>query len=200
MTPRGTGPDLTPRGSGGVLSALERGLARVDDVLAVITGWSVLAVMFVIASDVVCRYALGRPIAWVYDLVSIYFINMTLYLIASDTLNRRGHIALDLTVRFLPRRVLDILRGLGWLMVDAVLLLAAWVVAGSALRSLAAREIKPGLYEWPVWLETGIVAFGLALLSVRVTLRLLRYLAAGCDGTVFSEGEGEDPHAAADRR
>lgn len=181
-----------------MLTTIERALARVDILLARITGLAVFAVMFIIVFDVIRRYAFGQPIAWVYDLVSIYFINMTLYLIASDTLRSGAHIALDLRFRPLPKRAWSALQGLAWVAVDAVLLMAAWVVSASALRSLAANEIRPGLYEWPVWLETAIVAFGLALLAVRVTLRLARFVASGFDGDVFTVVEPAGPHAGDD--
>lgn len=175
-----------------MLSLLERALSSLDALLARLTGLAVLAVMFIIVADVIARYVVGRPIAWVYDLVSIYFINATLYLIASDTLRRQGHLALDLRVNLLPARAWSALQGIGWVMVDAVLLAATWVVGQSALRSWAAREIRPGLYEWPVWLETGIVAFGLGLLALRVALRLARFAASGLDADAFSREEKED--------
>lgn len=183
-----------------MLSAVERALATVEETLSRITGIAVLAVMAVIVVDVVGRYGFGRPIAWIYDVVSIYFINATLYLVASDTLRRGGHIVLDLKVRLLPERLWALLQGLAWLAVEVTLLAAAWVVGLSALRSWEHGEVRPGLYEWPVWLETGIVAFGLGLLALRVAVRLARFVAGGLDAAVLQSVVEPDAPGRAVRR
>lgn len=177
-----------------MLQSVETALGRIDWVLSRITAVSVIAVMLIIVCDVVGRYAFSQPIAWVYDLVSIYFINMILYLMASETLRTRGHIALDLNVRLLPPRVWSILQGLAWLSAAAVLALAGYRITLGTLESLAAREIHPGLYEWPVWLEKGIVALGLGLLVLRIAVRLVRFVVSGWDSDILnadeSAGEG----------
>ncbi|GGC60799.1 hypothetical protein GCM10010994_19300 [Chelatococcus reniformis] len=151
--------------------------------------------MFIIFFDVVGRYAFNSPISWVYDIVAIYFLNAILYLMASETLRSGSHLALDLQVRLLPQRVWSLLQGAAWLAVAAVLALACWQIGGAAIRSLIAGEVHPGLYEWPVWLEKGIVAFGLALLVVRIGLRLTRFCLTGADARVFHTEDAHDAGA-----
>jgi TRAP-type C4-dicarboxylate transport system permease small subunit len=110
---------------------------------------------------------------------------------ASETLRRHGHIALDLKIRFLPARWWGALQAVAWLCVVAALLATTIVVGQSALESLARGEVHPGRYEWPVWLEKGIVALGLALLTVRVVLMIARYAASGCSPAVFAPPKSE---------
>ncbi|HEX2886397.1 TRAP transporter small permease [Vineibacter terrae] len=174
-----------------MLHALETGLRRIDWVLARITAIAIIAVMVIIVCDVIGRYAFSQPIAWVYDLVSIYFINMILYLMASETLRTRGHIALDLHTRLLPPRAWSLLQALAWLAVALTLLLACWRIALGTWESFEAREVHPGLYEWPVWLEKGIVALGLALLACRIAVRMARFCLSGGDAEVFSADESD---------
>lgn len=171
------------------LALAERALDSVDRLLAGLAAVAILVVMVLVCCDVAGRYLLGRPLPWVYDLVSIYVVNLVLYFFASEVLRTRSHIELDLKLRLLPERAWHWLQALGWLGVAAVLAIAARLAALSALQSWSAGEIHPGLYEWPVWLEKGIVALGLGLLLLRVALRLVQFLASGCDGTVFNADE-----------
>ncbi|RYZ11921.1 MAG: TRAP transporter small permease subunit [Comamonadaceae bacterium] len=172
-----------------MLASMERALDRVDWLLSRIAALVVLAVMFLIVCDVFGRYAFGRPLPWVYDLVSIYVINLVLYFMASEVLRTQSHIELDLKLRLLPRPVWELLRLAGWLAVAGVLALAAWISCGSMLESLARREVHPGLYEWPVWIEKAAVTLGLGLLTLRILLRCARFATGGGDASVFNSDE-----------
>lgn len=167
------------------MHAPEVPLDRLDWLLAKATSLATLLVMLVIVADVVARYAFGQPIGWIYDLVSLYFINLTLYFMASETLRSGAHIALDLKLRLLPKPVWTALQVLAWIGVAVALGLSAWQVGRSAISAAIAGEVHPGLYEWPVWLERGIPALGLALLVLRIVLRLVRFGLSG-DATVLT--------------
>jgi TRAP-type C4-dicarboxylate transport system permease small subunit len=175
------------------LAAAEATLGWIETWLARVTGVSILAIMLLIACDVAGRYVFGSPIPWIYDVVSIYFLHVVLYLMASETLRRHGHIALDLKVRFLPPRLWGALQAVAWLTVIAALVATTVVVGQSALESLVRGDVHPGRYEWPVWLEKGIVAIGLALLAIRTVLMFVRYLASGCSPVVFATAKAEGP-------
>jgi len=157
------------------VTAIGRALGRVDWVLSRLTALATLAVMAVIVADVFGRYVFSSPIGWVYDLVAIFFMNMVLYFLASDTLRAGGHITLDTKLRLLPAPVWKGMKAIAWVAVNIVLLLACHAIAVSAVASLVAGDIHPGLYEWPVWVEKGIVALGLGLVATRVFLNLLLF-------------------------
>jgi len=156
-------------------------LDRIDWALNRITAVSVLAVMVIIVCDVCGRYIFSRPVPWVYDFVSLYFMNMTLYLVASDTLRAGGHITLDLKVRLLPRPLWTGLQALAWLAVMATLALAGWKISGAAVQAFLAGDVHPGFYAWPIWIEKGIVALGFLLLVSRIGTRLARFFLSGFD-------------------
>ncbi len=177
------------------MKRIERFLDVIDHILNRFVAASVVIVMVIIVCDVIGRYVFTQPIAWLYDLVAIYFMNMILYLIASETLRTRGHIALDLNVRLLPARAWAILQGLSWFAVNVVLVLACYKIGESALHSLRSGETHPGLYEWPVWVEKGIVAFGLALLICRIATRFVRFCLSGLDAGIFGVDESARENA-----
>jgi TRAP-type C4-dicarboxylate transport system permease small subunit len=173
---------------------LERGLNAVDWFLSRVAAIVVLSTMVMIVCDVFGRYVFSHPLPWVYDIVSIYVINVVLYFMVSEVLRTQSHIELDLEVRLLPPLAWSILQALAWLVVAAVLALTTWIAFGSMLESWGKREIHPGLYEWPVWLEKASVALGLALLTVRILLRCARFVQQGLDASIFNADESaRDP-------
>jgi TRAP-type C4-dicarboxylate transport system permease small subunit len=193
MTPPPARPVTSSVAGPAALAVAESALGSIETWLARATGASVLAIMLLVVCDVAGRYAFGNPIPWIYDVVSIYFLHVVLYLMASETLRRHGHIALDLKIQLLPARWWGGLQAVAWLGVIAALTAATVVVGHAAFDSLARGEVHPGRYEWPVWLEKGIVAFGLALLAIRVALMLARYAASGCSSAVFAPPRPEGP-------
>jgi len=172
-----------------MLAAIERLLRGVDWILSRLAAITIFAVMFMIVVDVFGRYALSRPLPWVYDLVSIYVVNLVLFFMASEVLRTRSNIELDLHVRFLPRSAWQALQALAWILVAVVIAVMDWRIVLSMLDSLTTREVHPGLYEWPVWLEKAIVVVGLGVLGCRIVVRLLRFIAAGFDASVFNVDE-----------
>lgn len=174
---------------------LEKALDRVDWLFARVTAVAILLVMFIIMADVIGRYAFNSPIPWVYDVISIYFINLVLYFMASENLRTRSHIALDMHFGAGAARLVGLLQVLAWIGVTVVLVLAAFMVGRASLASLAAHDVHPGLYEWPVWVEKGIVALGLVLLVCRIALRLARVCLRQDDASLLDRDEtaGEAP-------
>lgn len=191
--PGATAPGATGPGATGA----ERALAWFELWLARFAAVVTLLVMLVIVADVVGRYVFAHPLGWVYDIVSIYFINLVLYFMASETLRTGAHIALDLRLRVLPAAVWQGLRVLAWLAVAAALAWSAWTIGVTSFDSLLAGDVHPGLYEWPVWLEKAIVALGLAMLTCRILLRILLF--AMQRRTTVLPGEGAAAAGAAGR-
>jgi TRAP-type C4-dicarboxylate transport system permease small subunit len=176
-----------------MLTALERLLFAIDWLLSRIVALVILTVMVLIVCDVFGRYLFSRPLPWVYDIVSIYVVNLIMYFLASEVLRTRSNIELDLHFRLLPQRLWSALQGIAWLCVAAVLALASWRTWISMGESLAVGEIHPGLYEWPVWAEKAVVAIGLTLLACRILVRFCRYVQGGLDASVFNADESANP-------
>jgi TRAP-type C4-dicarboxylate transport system permease small subunit len=178
-----------------MMSAFERALGRVDWALSRIAAAVVLATMVMVVCDVFGRYVFSHPLPWVYDLVSIYVINVVLYFMASEVLRTQSHIELDLEIRLLPRRAWSILQAIAWLAVAGVLALTTWLTLRSMLESLGKAEVHPGLYDWPVWVEKATVALGLILLTLRILARCARFVRHGLDASIFNTGETAAPTA-----
>ncbi|WP_038200240.1 TRAP transporter small permease [Xenophilus azovorans] len=180
-----------------MLASFEKGLSAIDWLLSRLAALLVLAVMLMIACDVGGRYFFSHPLPWVYDVVSIYVINIVVYFMVSEVLRTQTHIELDLQVRFLPPRAWGVLQAVAWVAAAAVLVLTTWVVGQSMAESFGKGEVHPGLYEWPVWIEKATITLGLGLLTLRILARLARYLQRGQDASVFNKDESAAESATA---
>jgi TRAP-type C4-dicarboxylate transport system permease small subunit len=176
-----------------MIACAERWLDRIDWALSRFSALVNLATMAMMVCDVFGRYVFAHPLPWVYDVVSIYVLNIALYFMASEVLRTQSHIELDIEVRLLPARAWSILQALAWLAVAGVLALTTWVVCLSAADSWGKGEVHPGLYQWPVWLEKAVVAVGLALLTLRILARCARFVQQGLDASIFNADESAEP-------
>lgn len=172
-----------------MIDAIEKFLYRFDWCLSRLSAITVLATMIMVVFDVFCRYVFGKPLPWVYDLVSIYVINLILYSMASEVLRAGSHIELDLDLRLLPPQVWGALQALAWVAVGVALALTTWVAVEAMFESFAKSEVHPGLYEWPVWIEKGVVALGLGLLVLRIFVRCCHYVHKRLDASVFQSSD-----------
>jgi TRAP-type C4-dicarboxylate transport system permease small subunit len=160
-----------------ILNRCDKALSSVEFVVTRITSYAMLFIMCSIFVDVLGRYILSRPLSWLYDLTSMYFINMVLYLFASEVFRTRSHISLELEYRIVPEQVLWLLELLAWIAVAITLIVSSYILTVGAFESYMAGEMMPGIYNWRVWVEKGIVALGLILLSLRVIIDTLKAVA-----------------------
>ncbi|WP_322363436.1 TRAP transporter small permease [Pseudomonas sp. Teo4] len=154
---------------------------RLEKSGAAIAGLCLVAIMFLVGSDAVARYALGAPIPWVTESVSYYLMVAVSYLAAADTFRHGDHIRLELfTERMGPRlrAWVDVLLSLFAAMVFAVL---AYSAGNSLLEALHEHEYIHGSQAWPVWLSYLPIVLGAALLAVRLVHHCVMVLSQGKD-------------------
>ena len=156
-----------------MLDHLRAGLDRIDRALTALACVGILAIMFIVGADVLCRYVLGAPSPWAYDLISIFLINAIFYFTLSEALRTRHHLGLDLQMPQPWQPAVRVLAWLGGLLVLAVVCAFAWVMLQAAWESWRTGERVPGQFEWIVWIKFAIVAVGAVMLAVRISLMLL---------------------------
>ena len=64
------------------------------------------AIMIIVFSDVVMRYAFNRPFSWAYDLISLYLMAGIFFLVLSEAYTSRAHVSVDiLQQKFSPAMI-----------------------------------------------------------------------------------------------
>jgi len=127
-----------------------------------------LAIMWIAGADVLARYALNRPIAWSYDLISLFLLTGVFYLSLADTQRSGEHIAVDLLHNRASARQRHVMYAVAY----AVSLPIVWMMMmgsyRSARRAFVNNEVLMGAVAWPTWIASFIVALGLTLLLLRL--------------------------------
>src|SRR3978361_740180 len=79
-----------------VLDGLLRALAGIEKAVSTIVAIFMFAIMIIVFSDVVMRYAFNRPFSWAYDLISLYLMAGVFFLSLSGTYAVNGHVSVDI--------------------------------------------------------------------------------------------------------
>jgi TRAP-type C4-dicarboxylate transport system permease small subunit len=92
--------------------------------------------------QVVSRYVLGRTPAWTEE-AARYLAIWVVLLTSALAIEFRAHIAVDLVLARLPRRLRILTTSVGWL--GILLFLVVFVYEGVQLLGIAAGQVTPGL-------------------------------------------------------
>ncbi len=85
---------------------------------------SLFAALFLtFVAQVFWRYVLRDPLVWTLEVAGILFVTVSLFTAATQ-MGIREHVALDLAMDVLPRRMADILRAISLLLFAVVMLLS----------------------------------------------------------------------------
>jgi len=156
---------------------LLRGLLKfasyVEAAARILAASMMMAVMLIVVTDVVLRYAFNSPLSWAYDFVSLYLMVGIFFLILSETYIAGAHIAVDLLVQRMPPRM----RGMTEMIVTGSSVgLFVLIAAGGAHQldvSWANNDVLAGAIPWPTWPGYALVLVGASLLALRLALQLV---------------------------
>jgi len=101
-----------------------------------------LAMVTIIFSQVVARYALGNSLTWSEEVGRHIFVWLT-FLGAALAVRTKGHVALDMLVNHLPRKLQVAVLGLGHLVM--MIFAAVLIYAGVYMITLGSRQMSAAL-------------------------------------------------------
>ena len=134
--------------------------------LAMVAGLVLMLLMLLTVADVFMRYFLNAPIRGVWDLTQAGMVVITSLGLAYCG-SMGAHIALDLVVRYLPRRarrIVDVIVGLTGASVMFVVAWTGFRYAAESMRTGASSmTILMPLYPFIISISFGCLAFGVVL-------------------------------------
>ncbi|MFT3816708.1 MAG: TRAP transporter small permease subunit [Rubrivivax sp.] len=166
---------------------LSTAIARVERALSTVACVALAAIMFIVVIDVSLRYVFNAPLKWGYDVISIYLVAAAFFLVLSDTLQQHGHIAVDILVHRLPRRVFHALQALGYGISAVIIAAIAWLGAQRLHEAYANAETVAAIYPWPTWIAYLMLAAGTALMALRCLFRAAGHAASAATGRELVE-------------
>jgi TRAP-type C4-dicarboxylate transport system permease small subunit len=168
-----------------VIKASLRGLTAIEKATSIIAACFMFAIMIIVFSDVIMRYAFNRPFSWAYDLISLYIMAGVFFLSLSSTYAVNGHINVDI---LLPRfsgfvqRLCIIISNLVGL---AIFIPIAWLGYQRALDNFVSSDVMAGAIPWPTWASAALVPIGAGILALRLALHLIANTASLLTGEDF---------------
>jgi TRAP-type C4-dicarboxylate transport system permease small subunit len=136
--------------------------------LATVGAVALMAMMFLIALDVIGRDVLDHSILGTFEIVE-YLMVPTVFLALAYAQLEDTHINVDVAIQFLSRRTRAALSAVTLLLTLGVFLPMAWVGYREAMQVYVQKQVSTVLLipRWPfeVLMVTGLLAFCLAIMA-----------------------------------
>jgi TRAP-type transport system small permease protein len=151
---------------------LERGIRWLSLALAAVAAVVLAFMMFLMVTDVFCRYMLNRPILGAFEITEFMMMILVFFAIAHAQ-GKKAHISVDVLVLKLSNRTQQIFRAIGSLLGLGLFSLMTWQIVLHALRVYRAhqRSIDLGL---PVFPFTLMAALGTAIFCLTLIVSAVR--------------------------
>ena len=169
------------------LPRLSRLLSAIEWGLSTLAAIATFAVMITVILDVTMRYVFVAPLAWSYDLISLYLMVAVFFLALGDTLHHHGHIAIDLLQPHMPVRLRHIGEAIGYALTTVLVGMIAWEGFDRMATAFANREVTPTVIQWPTWPAYLFVVVGALSLMLRAAYRTVGHIASAIAGHALVE-------------
>ncbi len=144
-------------------------------ILFVTAEFAIAAMAFLIAADVVMRYAFHRPWGWVFDLGGFVMASV-LFLGLAHVLRQDRHIRVEVFTRKLSERKIACLELVTSILASAALIVVIWNGWEWALRALRMGLVSSGYPPLPLFPAMVIVPIGGAACVLQLLIRIVRNL------------------------
>lgn len=161
----------------GPIGAVDRALWAVEDVLVLIAGMVIFALMIVVTADVISRSLFNLPLPNSYEYMELGMV-FAVYLGASKVQREKGHIAIDTVVQILPPRGRAAVELLGCLIGLVLMGAIGWWGAEAAWNSYVTAEYIGSVARLPVLPARLALVAGVTVLCLRLLIDIARYTRA----------------------
>lgn len=143
------------------------------------------SIMIISTVDVGMRYAVSMPLAWSYDLISLFLMSGVFFFSLSDTLRSNEHVGVDLLHGSMSERARHGSLVPGYILASIVFCAMTWIAYGRVLTSYANDEVIAGSILWPNWIAGLSVALGLGITSLRLIYRSIGHVLSAFVGRSY---------------
>jgi TRAP-type C4-dicarboxylate transport system permease small subunit len=157
---------------------VDRALARLNQVIVVLSSTALVAGGIVLSYSVVTRYFLRWSTDW-QDEMSVFLILGAVFMSSAAVQARRGHVAIEAIVGLLPPRVNQVrmfLVDVATLAFCAYFPWKSWLLLAEAWTG---GYRSSSTWQPPLWIPYSLMTAGMALLSVQVALQVVGYFRRG---------------------
>lgn len=165
-------------------NVLRRAIDAIDNLLMVIGGAMLFALMCVVVADVTLRYLFNAPLQWSYQVISSYLMPGLFFMAVSHTLKAHAHVAVDIVHNYVSRRTRYVFEMICSAVATPVFALCAVVSAQNTWKDFTDAAVSTSGLALPTWTVSVMLPVGFGMLTLRLALNAIGYAA-----TVFSGRE-----------
>jgi C4-dicarboxylate transporter, DctQ subunit len=158
----------------GILLAVDRQLARLENIFNDIGGVFIFALMWLTMAEVLGRRLLNAPVPGAIDYIEVGMAAFA-FMGAAYCQRLGGHVRMDLLVTNLRGRLLWAVEALAILVAIVYIAIIVWASAQDAWRSFDLGDETLDAH-FPVWPSKLVVPVAMALLELRLLVNLWGYL------------------------
>lgn len=166
----------------GLLKALDRGLTAIESVTDTLAAAAIFLTMAIVCGEVIARYFLNAPLAWAFDVLTLYIVPAIFFFGLPGSYSKSAHIAVDVLVqklRPLPVALTILIGRLGGIALFAALV---WFSGEFALENFRNGDTHTGVIVFLVWPSSMLVPLGCALVLVRMLSQIPTDIRSVLDG------------------
>jgi TRAP-type C4-dicarboxylate transport system permease small subunit len=157
-----------------MIKAITKRASSLSTVLGHAGGYILFCMMLLTVCDVIGRYVFNSPITGAYEVTETMMVTAVFFFIAY-TQTKKGHIAVDLVVILLPRKIRMAIDIITHLMSLCILILLTWMNILRWLELMARNEHTP-IIHLPVSPFVLILALGCFVFSIELIKDIIRLL------------------------
>jgi C4-dicarboxylate transporter, DctQ subunit len=154
----------------GFFSRLDRMLDRINLLMIIIAAVLLLALTFIVGTDITLRYGFNKPLGWVKE-TSEYILVFLGFMVAAWILKDNAHVRMDLVLTRMGERT----RAVTNIITSLISTIVVLIVAGFSLRVTIdfyrTKLLTPSVLELPKWIFILPIFAGSLLLAAQFVSR-----------------------------
>jgi TRAP-type C4-dicarboxylate transport system permease small subunit len=162
----------SPADAAGPLDAI---IARVNDLIVIVSSVALVAAACVLTYSVASRYFLHLSTDW-QDELSVFLIVGSVFMSAAAIQARRGHVAIEAIVAILPPRANRIRQFLVDLACLAFCAFFSWKSWTLLIEAWEENYHSGSTWGPPLWIPYSLMTVGMTLLSLQILLQVIARL------------------------
>ena len=176
------------------LNLTHRLILFLESIWMAVASVALFAVMVIVFCDVGMRYFFNSPLAWSYDLISLYLMVALFFLTLSSTQASNHHVRVDIIFRHVPPHARHVMELIGYILTAVVMIGIVYQGSIKFWGNLQAGDVVAGAIPWPTWATVVFIPLGVGLLLLRLVFGIFSLATALATRSAFAVGITEVTH------
>jgi TRAP-type C4-dicarboxylate transport system permease small subunit len=159
-----------------LLDRVLRALSALEKIASTIAAVFMFAIMMIVFTDVIMRYAFNKPFSWAYDLISMYLMAGVFFLVLSEAYASNAHVSVDILQQKFSPAMIRLSEIVTCIVGIVIFSLIAYLGFLRAVDNYQSADVMAGAIPWPMWPSVGLVPLGAGLITIRLALHLIAHV------------------------